>query len=245
MDRKRQAFLLALPVSLVLLVFFIAPMVYILMKTIAENGFSGFVEFFTDTFYLDILWTTVRVSLISTAVSLLLGYPTAYFMARTKSRLKKVMIIILLFPFLVSAVVRSYGWMVLLGTKGLINQLLLALSAHHKLPENRFELTGIYLEALLAREYREKRDLNAAPGKLELFLMKLALEDPTEQGHNLLRAMKLCAEIMQEYGVHIQSDVCINLAVQLGILQLTDGYVDFVLDDYRSYYLSKALDADI
>lgn len=127
----------------------------------------------------------------------------------------------------------------------LINQLLLALSAHHKLPENRFELTGIYLEALLAREYQEKRDLNAAPGKLDLFLMKLAMEDPTEQGHNLLRAMKLCAEIMQEYGVHIQSDVCINLAVQLGILQLTDGYVDFVLDDYRSYYLSKALDADI
>ena len=127
MDRKRQAFLLALPASLALLVFFIIPMVYILVKTIAENGFSDFVDFFTDPFYLDILWTTVRVSLISTAVSLVLGYPTAYFMARTKSIMKKVMIIIILFPFLVSAVVRSYGWMVLLGTKGIVNQFLLGI----------------------------------------------------------------------------------------------------------------------
>ena len=132
MDRKRQAFLLALPASLVLLVFFIVPMVYILVKTIVENGFADFVEFFTDPFYLDILWTTIRVSLISTFVSLVLGYPTAYFMARTKSRMKKVMIIIILFPFLVSAVVRSYGWMVLLGTKGLVNQLLTGLGLIEK-----------------------------------------------------------------------------------------------------------------
>ena len=41
------------------------------------------------------------------------------------------------------------------------------------------------------------------------------------------------------------SDVCINLAVQLGILQLTDGYVDFILDEYRSYYFIKAMDANI
>ena len=127
MDRKRQAILLALPASLALLVFFIIPMVYILVKTISENGFADFVNFFTDPFYLDILWTTVRVSLISTVVSLVLGYPTAYFMARSKSRMKKVMIIIILFPFLVSAVVRSYGWMVLLGQKGIVNQFLLGI----------------------------------------------------------------------------------------------------------------------
>lgn len=127
MDRKRQAFLLALPAALALLIFFIIPMVYILVKTIANNGLRDFIDFFTDPFYLDILWTTIRVSLISTFISLLLGYPTAYFMARTKSRMKKVMIIIILFPFLVSAVVRSYGWMVLLGTNGLINQLLMGI----------------------------------------------------------------------------------------------------------------------
>ena len=127
MERKKQAFLLALPASLALLVFFILPMGYILVQTLMENGTADFREFFTDPFYLDILWTTLRVSLVSTAVSLLLGYPTAYYMARTTSRLKKVMVIVILFPFLVSAVVRSYGWMVILGTNGLLNQLLMGL----------------------------------------------------------------------------------------------------------------------
>lgn len=127
MERRKQAILLALPASLALLFFFILPMVYILIRTLTENGTADFTEFFTDPFYLDILWTTIRVSLVSTAVSLLLGYPTAYYMARTTSRLRQAMVIVILFPFLVSAVVRSYGWMVILGTNGLLNQLLLGL----------------------------------------------------------------------------------------------------------------------
>lgn len=127
MERRKQALLLALPTALTLFFFFLAPMAYILIRTLLTNGGSDFTSFFTDPFYLDILWTTVRVSLVSTAVSLLLGYPVAYFMARTRSRMKKVMMIIILFPFLVSAVVRSYGWMVILGTNGLLNQFLLAL----------------------------------------------------------------------------------------------------------------------
>jgi putative spermidine/putrescine transport system permease protein len=126
MKTKREALMLALPASLALLVFFILPMIYILMKTLNTDGFSVFYEFFSDPFYRDILWTTVRVSLIATFLSLLLGYPTAYFMARTSSRLKKVMLIVILFPFLVSAVVRAYGWMVILGTNGLLNQFLLS-----------------------------------------------------------------------------------------------------------------------
>ncbi len=127
MEHKHNARLLALPTVLTLLFFFIVPMVYILIRTLLENGFSDFTDFFTDPFYLNILWVTFRVSLISTAISLLLGYPAAYYMARTKSHMRQVMMIVILFPFLVSAVVRSYGWMVILGNNGLLNQLLLAL----------------------------------------------------------------------------------------------------------------------
>ena len=123
MERKHRALLLALPTVLTLLFFFVAPMVYILVHTLHENGLSDFVDFFGDPFYRNILWVTLRVSLVSTAISLVLGYPTAFYMARTKSRMKQVMMIVILFPFLVSAVVRSYGWMVILGTNGLLNQL--------------------------------------------------------------------------------------------------------------------------
>ena len=74
---------------LTLLFFFVAPMVYILVHTLHENGLSDFVDFFGDPFYRNILWVTLRVSLVSTAISLVLGYPTAFYMARTKSRDRK------------------------------------------------------------------------------------------------------------------------------------------------------------
>ncbi len=127
MGRKRNIFFLSFPTILALLVLFVAPMLYILLATLHEDGFANYFKFFTDSFYLDILITTISISLKTTLIVLLFGYPVAYFLARTTSRLKNTMMIMLLFPFLVSAVVRSYGWMVILGTKGLLNQFLLAI----------------------------------------------------------------------------------------------------------------------
>lgn len=122
--RKHQAFWLSLPTVLALLVLFVAPMVYILVGTLRADGLQYYEKFLTDSFYLNILWTTVKVSLQTTLICLLLGYPVAYFLARTRSRVRNLLIIMTVFPFLVSAVVRSYGWMVILGKNGLLNQLL-------------------------------------------------------------------------------------------------------------------------
>ena len=124
MNRKKEAFFLALPAVIALLVLFIAPMAYMLYETLREKGTADFVLFFSDEFYRGILWTTIRASLIVTFITFLLGYPTAYFMARTRSKWKNVLMIVVLFPFLVSAVVRSYGWTVILGKNGLLNQFL-------------------------------------------------------------------------------------------------------------------------
>lgn len=124
----------------------------------------------------------------------------------------------------------------------LVNQLLLALASSGKIPSDLSELVGVYLDALLRREYIEKRDLNAAPGKLDIVLMKFAMADAGDNGISHLHAMKLCADIMREYGLQIQSDACITLAVQLGILKQAGSYIDFVLDDYRTYYLMKAIE---
>lgn len=123
----------------------------------------------------------------------------------------------------------------------LINQLLLALSTRKTLPEDLSDLTGIYLEALLDREYNEKRDLNAAPGKLDLCLMKLASEMNLGESIPLYTALKHCTKIMTEHGVHADSHALVNLAVQLGILQQTDGFISFILDNYHTYYLLQAV----
>ena len=130
--QRREALLLTLPTVLALMVFFVAPMVYVLVDTMKGDGIKYFQKFFTDEMYRGILMTTITVSLKVTVISLLLGYPTAYFMARTKSKMKNVLMIVIIFPFLVSAVVRSYGWMVILGGKGLLNQLLLSVGLIQK-----------------------------------------------------------------------------------------------------------------
>lgn len=124
MRKKTGILILAAPCCIVLLVLFILPMVYVLISTLREDGIRYFVKFLTDTFYLGILWDTVWVSILATAICLLVGYPVAYFLARTKSKAKNLLLIATVFPFLVSAVVRAYGWMVVLGQNGLLNQLL-------------------------------------------------------------------------------------------------------------------------
>lgn len=66
MNRRREAVLLALPATIALTVLFLVPMVLILVQAIVQEGLSDFAEFLTDSFYLDVLATTLRVSLVST-----------------------------------------------------------------------------------------------------------------------------------------------------------------------------------
>lgn len=125
MKEKRKVFLLALPCVLTLLIAFIIPMVYTFIKAIMTDNLTYYTKFFTDPFYLKIFKNTLMLALKTTIVTLLLGYPSAYFIARTKSRVKSFLLIATIFPFLVSAVIRAYGWMVILGSSGLLNQFLL------------------------------------------------------------------------------------------------------------------------
>lgn len=79
----------------------------------------------TDPFYLGVLWRTLSVSVETTAVCVLLGYAVAFWLAGVGTALRRGLLTLLLFPLLLSTVIRVYGWIVLLGRRGVINQLLL------------------------------------------------------------------------------------------------------------------------
>jgi putative spermidine/putrescine transport system permease protein len=79
-----------------------------------------------DLFYLRVLWETVQLGLVVTAGTVMLGYPVALLLARTRSRWKPVLAYLVFLPMMVGIVVRAYGWMVILGRDGLVNSLLLA-----------------------------------------------------------------------------------------------------------------------
>jgi putative spermidine/putrescine transport system permease protein len=82
-------------------------------------------QFFADPYYLTVLVTTLKVAALCTALALILGFPVAYSLARTQTRFKSLLIILIVFPLLVGNVVRAAGWMTILGNAGFVNALLI------------------------------------------------------------------------------------------------------------------------
>ena len=80
-----------------------------------------------DLYYVRLFGRTLRLGLIATAVCVVLGYPLAYFLARARPRVQALGLFLLIMPLMVSAVIRIFGWIVILGRKGLVNQTLVAL----------------------------------------------------------------------------------------------------------------------
>lgn len=111
-----------------------------------EVSFSAWQKFFTDPFYWGIVGNTLQIALGVTAVTLLIGYPTAY--ALTKVRSQKLLVaayIIIFSPLLVSVVVRVYGWLLLLSDSGVINQILLSLGLVQEPVRLIFNNTGVVI----------------------------------------------------------------------------------------------------
>jgi len=90
---------------------------------------ENYVKFFTDSYYSAILLRTVRIALITTVVCLLLGFPLAYVLARTQTRYKSLLVMLVVLPLFIGNAVRAAGWMVAFGNKGLVNASLMGLGA--------------------------------------------------------------------------------------------------------------------
>jgi len=87
-----------------------------------------YVRMIGDPFYLEVIWTTIRIGLVTTLVALAIGYPLAHWMARIKSRTGHALLLIaVLAPMLTGIVVRTFAWMTLLSDKGVVNETLMSL----------------------------------------------------------------------------------------------------------------------
>jgi putative spermidine/putrescine transport system permease protein len=85
----------------------------------AEN----YLRFFADPFYWNVLVTTIRVSIIVTVVCLIFGLPMAWRLARTTSRWKSVLVVLMVLPLFVGSTTRTAGWMILFARGGLLDNL--------------------------------------------------------------------------------------------------------------------------
>jgi putative spermidine/putrescine transport system permease protein len=97
-----------------------------------------------DPFYLEVIWTTIRIGLVTTLVALAIGYPLAHWMARIKSRTGHALLLMaVLAPMLTGIVVRTFAWMTLLSDKGVVNQTLMSLGVIGQPLKLMYTETGI------------------------------------------------------------------------------------------------------
>jgi len=125
--------LLAAPCLLALLVFVALPLGNLLFLSFfkhsttaiftGEATISNYVRL-ADGFYLNLLGRSLRIGVITTLVCIAMGYPLAYFLARCSPRILTLGLFLLVLPLMVSTVIRAFGWIVLLGRQGTINQIL-------------------------------------------------------------------------------------------------------------------------
>ncbi len=126
------------PYGLYLLVFLVLPFANVALLSVYLHSPTkiAIAEFTTanysklwELYYANLFFRTLRLSLAVTVVCVALGYPLAYLLARARPRIMTLGLFLLIMPLMVSTVIRVFGWVVILGNEGLVNQALRRLGA--------------------------------------------------------------------------------------------------------------------
>lgn len=128
MRKTTYLLFLAIPVLLVSLLLLL-PLVVSILPTFTRPkfGLGQYVAFFKDSFNRTIFFRSLRISLITTGICVVVGLPTSYWLSLQKEHAKRLLSSLILFPLLTNAVVRGFAWISILGKNGLLNQALLSL----------------------------------------------------------------------------------------------------------------------
>ena len=155
---KRRSVLFTLPMALFAALLVALPLIYVLGTSLAQGGqdFSLGATFTLENYrrilradYLLVFLNSLQLAFFTTLISLLVGYPFAYCMARAGRKWRFILIMLVIIPFWTSALVRIYGWKILLQGNGLVNTVLKRLG----LIEQSVKFLGSYGSVLLAMVY--------------------------------------------------------------------------------------------
>ena len=126
--KKSNAIIMLVPGLVILLVCLAIPLLRVLAPSIftGDYPFSLYTEFFKDGYYMKIFLRTVKIAVITTAFCMLGGIPTAYFISRTDKKYRGLLLAASIFPMMTNSVIRSFAWINILGSSGIVNKFLLA-----------------------------------------------------------------------------------------------------------------------
>ena len=135
--KRYPAVFLMLPILITLLIFFLLPIAFLFRESfnlaqpigpaIVTFTPQNYVKILLDPFYQKVMWNTIWLGLICATLDMIIAYPVAYHLARCSTRLRMVLIMIIMTPMFTALVVRGYMWRVLLSDRGIINSFLLSL----------------------------------------------------------------------------------------------------------------------
>lgn len=152
--RRHMGWLLLLPGVLFVVFFMLIPLFSIIFTTFVPEGvfsFDAYLKLTRDIYFRQVLVRSLRLSIISTLLCALMGFPAAYYISR-HARRKGVLMALAVFPLFTSPVIRSFSWMVILGKKGIVNQALVALGLFARpqsLLYNEFSMTVGFVQLFL------------------------------------------------------------------------------------------------
>jgi len=133
-----RAALMVAPAALLFVVFFAVPFAVMAMMSLltanplvrpdAAFTLAHYQRIAGDIYYAEVLWQTLRLGLLTTLLSLLLGYPLAFLIARARRPLSRTLLLMaIIAPMVMGLVVRTYAWLGMFSNRGVINGTLLQL----------------------------------------------------------------------------------------------------------------------
>lgn len=124
---RKEPLLLLLPAIALLALGFITPVAGMLLMSVQSpaGGFSldNFTRLFTSEYHLQAALRSLRLGVIQTVITLVLAIPLSYLMARVGSKTRSFLLMVVILPLMTSVVVRTFGWVVLMGPSGLLMQI--------------------------------------------------------------------------------------------------------------------------
>ena len=123
---------LAFPYVVWVVLMILLPMLLILFYSLTTQGneivnftftLNNYIRFFTDHDFLMILWRSLVIAFKTTIICVLLGYPIAYFIARSPDRVRNTLVLVVTLPTWINMLVRTYSWIGLLSEGGIIQTL--------------------------------------------------------------------------------------------------------------------------
>lgn len=130
-----------MPTILWMLIFLLAPLVIVIgISFMSKNAHGGVnLPVTTEAYksminsdYLKIFIRSIWLAAKTTIICLIMGYPLAAIIARSSKKVKPVLVLMVMLPFWINSMIRLYGWMTLLRTEGIINNLLIMLGIIEK-----------------------------------------------------------------------------------------------------------------